>query len=107
VAKVTSSRQGGVAEAYAPILSGWNKMTVPTRLRSVHAEVLAAIEDQRAYLEEWKSKAGEAFHPGHPRVQAASQRLHHTYGVLMSLFPGENAANKQAFFDYLCALDFI
>jgi hypothetical protein len=42
-----------------------------------------------------------------PDVQAASQKLHGAYSVLMRSFPGESKHNQQAFYDYLCALDFL
>jgi hypothetical protein len=43
----------------------------------------------------------------HSKVRSSSANLQGAYGDLMRLFPSENATNKQAFYDYLCALDFI
>jgi hypothetical protein len=40
-------------------------------------------------------------------VQVASQKLHGAYAALMKSFPSESKHNQQAFFDYLCALDFL
>jgi hypothetical protein len=40
-------------------------------------------------------------------VQLASQKLIAAYGSLMKAFPNEPAVNRQAFYDYLCALDFL
>ena len=40
-------------------------------------------------------------------VREASQMLHAAYGRLMSSFPNEAAINRQAFYDHLCALDFL
>jgi len=42
-----------------------------------------------------------------PDVKQASGNLHQAYGLLMKAFPGESARNKTAFFDYLCALDYL
>jgi len=42
-----------------------------------------------------------------PDVKQASGHLHQAYGLLMKAFPGETARNKAAFFDYLCALDYL
>ena len=40
-------------------------------------------------------------------INQASQKLHRAYDVLMKAFPSEPASNKTAFYDYLCALDFL
>jgi hypothetical protein len=40
-------------------------------------------------------------------IHQASQKLHRAYDVLMKAFPNEAASNKTAFYDYLCALDFL
>jgi hypothetical protein len=40
-------------------------------------------------------------------IHQASQKLHRAYDVLMKAFPNEPASNKTAFYDYLCALDFL
>ena len=43
----------------------------------------------------------------HYKVRSSSANLQGAYSDLMRLYSSENATNKQAFFDYLCALDFI
>jgi hypothetical protein len=40
-------------------------------------------------------------------VQTASVKLHEAYAELMRLFPEEGRQNRDAFFDHLCALDFL
>ena len=42
-----------------------------------------------------------------PLVVGASHKLIKAYQILMQVYPRETAQNKQAFFDYLCALDFL
>lgn len=42
-----------------------------------------------------------------PEVQAAHRKLIEAYDILMQQFPEESPHNKQAFFDHLCALDFL
>ncbi len=42
-----------------------------------------------------------------PLVTGASQKLIKAYQVLIQAYPQEPPQNRQAFFDYLCALDFI
>ncbi len=88
-------------------------MVVPPSLRHVHQLVNEAIEEQRAFLHEWRQSLGAgADHvvptiAQHPLVQSASQKLQQAYQDLMRLFPQEGPHNKDAFFDYLCALDFL
>ena len=40
-------------------------------------------------------------------VHQSSQKLRQAYSLLMAAFPDETPRNRQAFFDYLCALDFL
>lgn len=44
---------------------------------------------------------------GDLRVQSASEKLKRAYSMLMKAFPAESEQNKQAFYDHLCALDFL
>ena len=84
-------------------------------VKAVHRNVIDALKDQRAYFEEWQRavRRGEPFRyppgasPHHPRVLSSSQKLQQAYGRLIQLYPQETERTKQAFFDHLCALDFI
>ena len=90
-------------------------LTLPNSLKAVHRDVIDALRDQRAYFEEWQRavRRGELFRyqpgasPHHPRVLSSSQKLQQAYGRLIQLYPQETERTKQAFFDHLCALDFI
>ena len=90
-------------------------LAVPRNLEEVRQQVVEAIKDQRAYFEEWEQtmKKREPFKHAlgsglrHPRVLASSQKLQQAYAQLMQLYPREESRNQQAFFDHLCALDFI
>ena len=90
-------------------------LTIPENLKAVHRDVIDALKDQRAYFEEWQRavRKGELFRyppgasPHHPRVLSSSQKLQQAYGRLIQLYPQEAERTKQAFFDHLCALDFI
>ncbi|MEP7364228.1 MAG: hypothetical protein ABI972_13310 [Acidobacteriota bacterium] len=106
VAKVESRRGVTVAEAYAPVWKAWASLSPPVSLRATQDKVKAAIVDQQTFLFEIERKQS-AWNMSHARVLAASSRLRAAYGELMRIYPGEDATNKQAFFDYLCALDFI
>jgi len=102
----TGGRRGAPATRYDEILSHLKRMSVPARLANVHRLVEEAIEEQRAALEEWRSAGLPASLAAHVRVDRSSQKLRQAYGELMQLFPKEEAHNQNAFFDYLCALDF-
>ena len=106
VAKVSSSRGSPVAQTYAPVWTAWAQLRPPSALKATQERVKAAIEEQQAFLLEVERKQ-TGWNMGHPRVRAASAKLQAAYGELLRLYGNENANNKQAFFDYLCALDFI
>ena len=90
-------------------------LAVPDKLRVVNRSVIEALKDQGAYFEEWQRtvtrrepfKHALGAGPHHPRILAASHKLHDAYGRLMQAYPQEADRTKQAFFDHLCALDFI
>ena len=89
--------------------------TIPEALKAMHCDVIDALKDQRAYFEEWQQavRRGEPFRyppgssPHHPRILSSSQKFRQAYGRLIHLYPQETERTKQAFFDHLCALDFI
>jgi hypothetical protein len=85
----------------------------PANLSGYHKQLVKALAEQRAFFEEWSAR-GKQFQYGtphglaaHPKVQGASNALKAAYGILMQIYSGENEHNKQAFFDYHCALDFL
>ena len=89
------------------------RLTPPARLRGYHQSLTRALTDQRAFYQEW-SEQGAQFSYGrpstlhtHPKVQSSSSALREAYGLLMQNYSDESQQNKQAFFDYHCALDFI
>lgn len=90
-------------------------LAAPDNLKAVNRGVIEALKEQETYFEAWQRAVtrGEPFKhalgtgPHHPRVLAASQKLHEAYGRLMQAYPQEAERTKQAFFDHLCALDFI
>jgi hypothetical protein len=97
------------------LITQFGVLPVPKNLEEVRREVVEAIKDQRAYFEEWDQamtkrepfKYALGAGPRHPRVIASSQKLQQAYAQLMRLYPREEARNQRAFFDHLCALDFI
>jgi hypothetical protein len=94
-------------ESYDQVVSQLDGLSVPPRLASVHRLVSEAMVEQRAALREWRKTTVPANLAAHPLVASSSGKLRRAYGELLGLFPQENEHNKAAFFDYLCAMDFI
>lgn len=92
---------------YDEIVGQLTTLTIPPRLRSVHHLVLEAVNEQKAALQEWRKTGLPASVARHPLVVSSSKKLRQAYAEMLSLFPNEEEHNKAAFFDYLCALDFI
>jgi hypothetical protein len=79
----------------------------PARLSEYHALVVEALADQQSYFDEAASRRSTAGLAQNAKVQRASQKLKTAYSILMRLYADEPKSNKNAFFDHLCALDFI
>ncbi len=86
-------------------LLAWRSLSAPLGLVSFHSLIEEALTFQLKWFERWKSEKKQPPFP--PEATSASQKLHSAYAVLMGRYGAENAQNKKAFFDYLCALDFI
>jgi hypothetical protein len=73
--------------------------------------VLQGLTNQRQFFVEWNAQGERFGYPQvvstHPAVQRASGSLRSAYQELMRQFPAEAQSNKEAFFDYHCALDFL
>jgi hypothetical protein len=115
----SNGRQGSSLQSYrkrvGDLITQFGALAVPKNLEEVRRQVVEAIKDQRTYFEEWEQAMTkrEPFRyalstgPRHPKVLASSQKLQQAYAQLMRLYPQEVSRNQQAFFDHLCALDFI
>ena len=86
-------------------------MSVPAGLASHHQDALNALTNDRQFFRNWnRDRANFAFAQrvaDAPEVRAASSAAHAAYSELMSRYPNDSAANKDAFYDYYCALDFL
>jgi hypothetical protein len=96
---------------YEQLITFTQSMTPPPKLATYHSYVLQGLTNQRQFFTEWKAKAENFGYPQivstHPAVQRASGALRSAYQELMRRFPAETQTNKDAFFDYHCALDFL
>ena len=86
-------------------------MPVPKALAAYHRKVLEALTAQRQFFADWKAKREQFRYArqigDHAGARRASAALRAAYNELMSRYPNESATNKDAFFDYHCALDFL
>lgn len=106
---LNDGRQGSVASDYGKILRRLEMLSVPKKLVKAHSLVVLAIKDQRDFLFNWKTKrmGRDVNVASDSTVRRANKNLIAAYNLFMKAYPKEGNHNKQAFFDYLCALDFI
>lgn len=93
------------------ILADFNQLSIPAGLQDVQKQVVAAVQLHSGYFADWdeKSVRGERFHfsAADKRIVASSRLLIQSYNRLMKIYPNTSRNNHQAFYDHLCALDFI
>ena len=99
--------------AYNLAMNGFSQLKVPSNASKAQELILTAIKEHRAFLNKWNSAKGGAkdkiknSYRNDPLVRSSSRKLIQAYGVLMSRYSSETGHNKKAFYDHLCALDFI
>jgi hypothetical protein len=91
------------------ILARHEDLLPPRKLTGVHRLIGEAVRDQKAYFTQWQAsyEHQQRFNPSNKSVRSAHKKLIDAYGYLMKLYPRETPYNQQAFFDHLCALDFL
>jgi hypothetical protein len=92
---------------YSVILQQINALNVPDDLNDVQKLIGDAVAEQYAYLKSLQDQGATSIRPDDKKIGEISQRLRQAYGLLMQRYPNETPHNKAAFFDHLCALDFI
>lgn len=83
-------------------------LRTPERLLGVEALIYEALDEQQRYFRAW-SEAGDPrfFSTRADLVRSSHNKLIAAYKTLLRLYGNEGKHNRQAFFDHLCALDFI
>ncbi len=92
------------------IMNEIDQLPEPAAAQGLGALLKSAVSSQRSYFIEWHASltGGQPMPQGlNPKIAAASGSLQRLYGELMRRFPQESAHNKDAFYQHLCALDFI
>jgi hypothetical protein len=83
------------------------QLQVPGQVKAARDHIQIAVQQHRSFFELQNDSGSNAKASRNQLIQSSHQHLISAYGVLMRSYPEEVKHNKQAFFDYLCALDFI
>lgn len=103
----TQGQQGSPPRNYPTLLARLNALSTPQALSEVKSLITSAVTEQQHYFLEADTGSKLDFDAHNPLVQSSHRKLIAAYQLLMSRYPSEDAHNKKAFFDHLCALDFI
>ena len=103
----SGGRRGAQAQDYNWILNKMNALEVPHGLNNVHQLALGAIKEQETTLKKWHTSGLPSNIARDSLVRSSSGKLKQAYGNLRNKYPREGKHNQAAFFDYLCALDFV
>ena len=106
VAKQSIFKGADASSAYAGVWKSLQDLQPPAKLKRVQDLYAQAAKDEAAFLQVWQKMPVRSFNANHPLVNQASGRLIQGYNELMRLYPAEDQHNKDAFYDYPCALDF-
>ena len=99
-----------VLAQYDTLLVSLRALPVAPEIAGVRNLVAEAVDDQRRFL---AGKRAETYGfasrelASAPDVRQASEKLKRAYDMLLKAFPNEQRRNKDAFFDHLCALDYL
>ena len=93
---------------YNVLLAQLMSLPTPEKIMPAEALIFEAVKEQQQYLVDWReSEDSRYFSPRAVLVQSSHKKLIAAYEMLTELYSDEPWHNKQAFFDHLCALDFI
>ncbi len=96
------------------MVNSFSLVDTPSHLKEAEVLLISAVRDQQAFFNAWEDARGTPRGQkymqnlsAHPKVQSAHRKLIQAYSVLKRSYPQESARNQSAFYDHLCALDFI
>tara|TARA_R110002124_G_scaffold287216_1_gene471362 strand:+ start:50349 stop:50864 length:516 start_codon:yes stop_codon:yes gene_type:complete len=99
-------------QAYLGIIQDLQSMPTPHKHYETQRLVLEALREQWAFFEEWhyadyQMKSIYRSYNSQPKVKSSSRKLIMAYNLFLQAYPNESPWNKKAFYNHLCALDFI
>ena len=96
------------------IVAELESLKTPESLEPAKRLIIEAIEDQRIFLVQQfklayasKGYRWPADYRDDPNIQRAHMKLIQAHQILTQAYPEEGSHNKDAFFDHLCALDYL
>lgn len=93
---------------YEQILKRFLTLAVPPGLDYFHDQVVASIVEEKDYYQGLQNQPSvTAVNLRHPLIQGTHRRLVASHQFLTKRYPQESRSNQQAFYEHLCALDFI
>jgi hypothetical protein len=104
---VSKGENGSRPRNYEQLIANIGALSAPDRLEPVKRLVGTAIEEQARYFSSLDQSKKLSFNARDKLVQSSHAKLVNAYNLLMAQYPQESAHNNKAFFDHLCALDFI
>jgi hypothetical protein len=100
-----------VDSEFDQLISFARSVVPPKSLSAYHNHILEALIAQQQFFREWKAAGAQFAYAQRigeqPEARKASGELKAAYQELMDKYPQEGQTNKDAFFDYHCALDFM
>ena len=106
-AMVNGAKKTGYFSRIDSILWQIDQLPVPKRVQAARDNIHQAVQQHRAFFELQKVTGNKAKASRNKLVQSSHRHLITAYQQLKKAYPRETKHNQQAFFDYLCALDFI
>lgn len=97
---------------YDEVLKRLRRLPATGAAKTAQYIIIDAIQEQKDFLNKWAEAPQEELqdyrnYQSHKSVKNSHRALLRAFGILMDAFPQEAPHNKRAFFDHLCALDFI
>ena len=106
-AMVNGAEKTGYFSQIDSLLWQIDQLRVPKRVQVARDNIHQAVQQHRAFFELQNVTGNRAEASRQQLVQSSSRHLIRAYQKLKQTYPEETKHNQQAFFDYLCALDFI
>jgi hypothetical protein len=97
-------------EQYSSVIKSLLSLDSPNEIKPAQTLIISAIEKHQAHFTQKQTAAiaGKTHDLStSPEITSASADLQRAYSALIKSFPQETVNNKTAFYDYLCALDFL
>jgi hypothetical protein len=110
VRSANAAEIGQVLSRYDSLVVSLRALDLPAEVASARDLIAQAVADQRRFLASKRTAAYQFVRSDlsmAPDVREASGKLHRAYEVLLKAFPNERPRNKNAFYDHLCALDYL